>query len=165
MCHRATTRSRYGRAARCGLLGQRSMTLSTANRPAPISSIVSLVSSPFGLLLLTLLAIGIALAVAGLLRREHPRWLAVCSRSVTIGITSMIGLFFAALDDERTPSQPQSPPTALSRMVRVTALRLPRHRCSCVLPRRAVPPGISTTLPPAATPARRQPRGSAALSD
>jgi len=164
------------------------MTLSTANRPAPISSIVSLVSSPFGLLLvllfaafpilrttipprvaqlllLTLLAIGIALAVAGLLRREHPRWLAVCSRSVTIGITSMIGLFFAALDDERTPSQPQSPPTALSRMVRVTALRLPRHRCSCVLPRRAVPPGISTTLPPAATPARRQSRGSAALSD
>ena len=83
---------------------------------------MSLVSSPFGLLLvllfaafpilrttipprvaqlflLTLLAIGIALAVAGLLRREHPRWLAVCSRSVTIGITSMIGLFFAALDD------------------------------------------------------------------
>ena len=43
----------------------------------------------------------------------------------------------------------------------MTALRLPRHRCSFALLRRAVPPGTSTTLPPDATPSRPSPTGAA----
>ena len=95
------------------------------NRPLPISGILSLSLSPLGLLLviyfaaagdwgivhpraiivsaqyllLSLLGSGLAAGIVGVARREQPQWLSVSGLISTICITTMIAVFFYALDD------------------------------------------------------------------
>ena len=50
-------------------------------------------------LLLLLLGSGLASGIAGLIRRERPRWPSITGLVMTIGITGLIVLFFHSLDD------------------------------------------------------------------
>jgi hypothetical protein len=50
-------------------------------------------------LLLSLLGSGMASGIAGVVRREQPRWLSVSGLILTICIISAIALFFHSLDD------------------------------------------------------------------
>jgi len=50
-------------------------------------------------LLLALLGSGLATGIAGLIRRERPRWPSITGLVMTMFITGLIALFFNSLDD------------------------------------------------------------------